>query len=528
MVKTVTDDMLDPNTPEDVIIRPEPRTPTTDPTLGIPVQLSPQGTPKHRLVTLGDSLTHGFQSGAIFKTRLAYPVVVAQALGWNQFRFPTYDSPGDGLPLNFESLVQRLQGEYGDRLDWWELIPTFGTVRYFLDEVEDYWEGPGGTNPPRPAAINHNLAVYGWDLRNTFARTAEICRQTIAATPDRDNFLRQVVTNANDRAALRVLDSARAEGDRALTPVQAAAALGAEGTVETGAGDGIETLIVFIGANNALGAILTFRVNWTGPGYDDMAVNDQYTVWRPIHFKAELDLLVSEVKKVRARHVIWCTIPHVTIAPFAKGVGSEKVRPGSRYFPYYTYPWIRSQDFKPRRHAQITGAQTRTIDSAIDQYNDMIAEAVRAARQQGLDWYLCEVVALLDRLAYRRYIEDPTARPDWWTPYPLPPELQALQPPPDSRFFVSDRTGRKQGGLFSLDGIHPTTIGYGLLAQEIINVMQLAGVSFDRSPQLDFNRLIKLDSLISQPPPLIANILNLFAQLDSNFNLIGTLLGSNL
>ncbi len=106
--------------------------------------------------------------------------------------------------------------------------------------------------------------------------------------------------------------------------------------------EGIETLIVIIGGNNALGSILTFNVAWSDTGYDDMEVNDKYTVWRPIHFKAELDQLVAEVKKIRARHVIFGTVPHITIVPFARGV-DHKVSPGSRYFPYYTLPWIQAR-----------------------------------------------------------------------------------------------------------------------------------------------------------------------------------------
>jgi hypothetical protein len=120
-----------------------------------------------------------------------------------------------------------------------------------------------------------------------------------------------------------------------------------------------------------------------------------------------------------------------------------------------------------------------------------------------------DIAGLLDRLASRRYITDPNARPPWWTPYPLPPALKALDPVPDSRFLTSDgEGGRASGGLFSLDGVHPTTIAYGLIAQEMINVMRLAGVEFTHgngAPRsdpvaVDFERLIRRDSLIRQPP----------------------------
>ena len=61
----------------------------------------------------------------------------------------------------------------------------------------------------------------------------------------------------------------------------------------------------------------------------------------------------------------------------------------------------------------------------------------------------------------------------------IPPEVAALSPKPDSRFFQSGPHGRSQGGLFSLDGVHPTTISNGMIADSIIRIMhQSAGVTF--------------------------------------------------
>lgn len=237
-------------------------------------------------------------------------------------------------------------------------------------------------------------------------------------------------------------------------------------------------------------------------------------------------------KKIKARHVIWGTVPHVTIAPFARGV-DRKVRQGSRYFPFYTLPWINDDDFNPNKHPHLKEQEVRAIDSAIDQYNDYITDAVRQGRQEGRDWYVFETAGLLDRFASRRYIKDPTARPNWWTEYPLPPELKALSPLPDSRFFTSDEHGRITGGLFSLDGIHPTTIGYGIMAQEFIKIMQLAGVKFYQADgktertgeiKVNFNRLIAWDTLISKPPHSISNDLSLIGWIDKNFNLFSQLL----
>lgn len=533
----ITPDMLDPKTPDDVIIRSEAREPVTDPTLGIPVNVNRRGTPRHRLVTIGDSLTQGFQSGAIFNTKLSYPMIIAREMGWDKsMRYPTYGGPGDGLPFNLERLARELEQQYGDNLDWWDFVPGLVFVRNYLDKVEDYWERGEGSPLPSQRGINHNLAVYGWDLRNTLSRTADHCQAVLNQNKSKDDLVTQVAEHHNERAALRVLNSARDSKGKALTPLQAAAALGAEGTQETKDGDGIETLIVLIGANNSLGSILTFNVVWSAEGYDDMTVNDKYTVWRPIHFKAELDKLVEEIKKIRARHVILGTVPHVTIAPFARGV-ETKVRSGSRYFPYYTLPWISDKDFDPKKHPHITEQQARAIDSAIDQYNDYITDAVRTARKAGRDWYVYETAGLLDRFASKRYIYDPKARPSWWDKvggqYKLPPELQLLKPVPDSRFFTSDATGLKTGGLFSIDGIHPTTIGYGIMAQEFIKIMQLAGVKFYQSDgktertsevKVNFNRLIAWDTLNANPPRSISSDLSLIGWVDKNFKVFSNLL----
>ncbi|MGH4026217.1 MAG: hypothetical protein ACRDRV_16715 [Pseudonocardiaceae bacterium] len=524
--------MVTVDVPDDVEIKPAPREPVTDPTLGIPVATAWHGTPAHRLVSIGDSLTHGFASGAVSATDLSYSAIIAHELGWDGLRFPRYEL--GGLPLNIELLLRELEQVCGAELSWWELPLALRRARRFMAQVEEYWEsGPGSQLPVPPAtnpalaansasATNHVLAVYGWDLRDVLVRTADSCAAEIQ--PPTDDLVDQIVQNHGARAALRVLPRAT-DADRQRTVLDAAAELGQDTEVTSPGRDpehGIETLVVFLGANNALGAITKLNVVWSGPGFDDVARKGEFTVWRPSHFSAELEHVVAEVHRIRARHVIWCTVPHVTIAPIARGV-HEKARPGSAYFPYYTRPWISDQDFDPDRDPAITGEQARTIDSAIDQYNDAITAAVAAARRAGRDWYLLDLAGVLDRLASRRYLEDAAARPDWWEPYPLPPELAELTPVPDSRFLTSDEHGRRTGGLFSLDGVHPTTVGYGLIAQEIIDVMVLAGVQFrprSGGVRVDFDRLIQRDTLLTAPPANLTGSLHTLGWADNTLDLL--------
>ena len=100
MAGEVTEDLKDPETPASVKVRTEARPPETDPRLGVVVAPPAGPAPLHRLVTIGDSLTHGFQSGAIYNTQISYPRIIAWEMGWSeQFRYPRYGGPG-GLPIN--------------------------------------------------------------------------------------------------------------------------------------------------------------------------------------------------------------------------------------------------------------------------------------------------------------------------------------------------------------------------------------------------------------------------------------------
>jgi len=303
----------------------------------------------------------------------------------------------------------------------------------------------------------------------------------------------------------------------------AARALGAEH--DDGTDAGIETLVVFLGANNALRAATELRVVWSGEDFRQLERTRDATIWTPEHFDAEFAEVVARLRTVEARHIILCTVPHVTIAPIARGIGTKS---GSPYFPYYTRPWIDEGRFDPARDEHLTGAQAYAVDTAIDLYNITITEAVADARRDGLDWYLLDSAGILDRLAARRYVDDLAARPEWWTPYPLPPLLAALMPVPDTRFLSADGNGgRATGGLFSLDGVHPTTVGYGILAQEIVDIMVRAGVEF-RHPrgavregrvEVDFARLLRNDTLVQAPPQNVDSSLSVLGWADQVLDL---------
>jgi len=513
--------------PDTVEIRSTPRVPVAAGDLDIEVDVDQRGTPRHRLVTIGDSLTHGFQSGAIFNTDLSYPAIIAHELGWSDhFRYPRYPGFG-GIPLNLELLVRDIDERFGPKVSPWELPGALFHLRHHLAEAEHWWDsGPGGVLPPR-GRINHNLGIYGWDVRDALSRNAD---NAAAEDKTKAGFeLRPLIRNADRISAARVLDSARTAGGLPMTPLEAAAALSHEGTLEDPNGDGIETLIILLGANNALGSVMSLELHWSQDDFADLHGKAAYNVWQPPHFAAEWAQVVAALRSVRARHVLFGTVPHVTIAPLAHGIGG-KVRKGSRFFERYVRPWVRMDTFDEDEDKNLTADEARAVDSAIDAFNDTIVASVAAAREEGLDWRITEISAALDRLASRRYLEDPEVdRPEWLTDYPLPRTLDMLDPVPDSHFFASDENGRTSGGLFSLDGIHATTVAYGLMAQEFIRTMEDAGVVFYNrdgvtvrsSPvEVDFDRLLAQDTLVGRPPTCLTDTANWIGWIDQRADVV--------
>ncbi len=517
--------------PDEVEIHTSPRPPVTDPALGIEVP-RPAGSPRHRLVTVGDSLTQGFMSAAVHRTDLSWAAIAAYELGLpaQAFTYPTYEWPTGpgGLPLDLERLARAFEGRFGHHLDFTEIVPAAAWLRGYLDGVEDFWERGPGARTPAAGAPFHNMAVYGWDLLDPQLLTSTMVAASLRR-PTRDDVVAQLVERHQDRAAWPVLQRAR-KGRRGRTVLDAVADMSRPP-------EGVETLVVVLGSNNALGSVVTLSPAWTPPGYADLppeqrrAARVGCNIWRPSAFAADWELLEARLRRVAAHHVVVATVPSVTIAPIARGV-HRKVRPDSRYFPYYTRPWVSDADFDPVHDPHITADEARAIDSAIDAFNQTIIASVGAARRDGLDWYLFDMGSLLDRLATRRYVESPWARPSWWTPYELPAALRALDPVPDTHFFRSGPEGRTDGGLFSLDGVHPTTVGYGILAQEVIRVMELAGVRFlgrDGQPRegpvdVDFRRLLHADTLVSAPPAAVSTTLSLLGWLDDRLDWVTTFL----
>jgi hypothetical protein len=110
---------------------------------------------------------------------------------------------------------------------------------------------------------------------------------------------------------------------------------------------------------------------------------DEYNLWSPKHFAEEFEELLDRTHKILKAGKCGCkvfvgTVPPVTIAPLAKGVGSAVNAPDpfgvlgeATYYENYTY-FLFGQDYARRTKNKLTLAQALNIDQTIAQYNDTI------------------------------------------------------------------------------------------------------------------------------------------------------------
>jgi lysophospholipase L1-like esterase len=451
---------------------------------------------RHRLVTIGDSITQGVRSGAAVDGTLSWPRFLAAAMGVeDEFRSPVVAPAGRGLPVDLEYLATEVLDGFGTSLGWLEVPLAALRVRSWMDDVEDYWENGPGSTPAPPDGLYHNLGILGFDLRDALSLTATECEKRIAATPRRDGLFNQVPEAGGLRIARQILAAAGPDE----TVFDAAETLADDG--------GIEVVVVMLGSNNALQVASDLEVHWSGAGYDDLDEKGPFTLWRPEHFAAEYDLVVERAAEIGAEHTVLATVPKVTIIPLARGVNG-KVAPGSRYYEHYTRIWIDDESFDPTQDKCITHQDARRADAAIDAYNDHIRAAAAA---RGPNWHVFELGDRLDSMATKRYLEDPSARPTGFEPYRWPSPLDRLDPPLGTKFFRSEHGRRSEGGIFSLDGIHPTVIGSALIAHELAELLRAAGVEVG---DVDLGAALAADELNSDPPDIVDSLIGVIGWLD--------------
>lgn len=455
---------------------------------------------KHKLVVIGDSLSQGFNNGGIYRTDVNFPSFLQRCFDPE----PIFDQPSftaqAGIPINLEVLVRGLSDEFGDDIDLGEILPALNHTVKTLKRIKKYWEGGLKDLRVQRDMPYHNQSIWSFNISDSWIVNEKNSREYINSTPERFTVFDMLPEHAKFTTARLVLNPSLNKEYEERTQFNNAERLAEDG--------GIENLIVCLGHNNMIAAITDLKLIWSEE--DDLDIfpaNRTHTVYRPEHFEKQYRAMAERVSKLNAQRVFIPTLPYVTIPPVCRGVNSDLSSMRLGYFDYYTHFWVWDEDFDPDKHAYITKDEAIQLDLTMDEYNSIIRKVA--------DEYGWNVVPIAKNVAgmARRRLGGEILRD-----YPRG-LAEALKKQESTSHLVDENgdvllsteyirlnKGGKlyKGGIFSLDGLHPTTIGYGLMANVYMKTMAKAGVNFQRS--IDWDEVVREDSLISDPPKLLAEL----------------------
>ena len=119
-------------------------------------QVADAGASMNKLVAIGDSVSMGFQSGAIYNTRISWPKIVAYEAGCDPgFRFPLFDGYGGLIAQEIINIMQlaKVSSYHGDgvSLRWGPVQVDFEC----LVKLDSLISKP-------PTSLADDLKLLGW------------------------------------------------------------------------------------------------------------------------------------------------------------------------------------------------------------------------------------------------------------------------------------------------------------------------------------------------------------------------------
>ncbi|MGE5341283.1 MAG: hypothetical protein ACM3SY_07350 [Candidatus Omnitrophota bacterium] len=475
-----------------------------------------------KLFTIGDSISQGFMSGAAARTDLCYSTILARSMGL--IPGPRADSGIDyyypewkkgGIPINVEHIMRRLHRRYGADIRGIDWVTILHHINQVIDQSEDYYEREGGSATSKyhgNVPYFHNVSCFSFNIGDSWKVTPDLCREHIdqCSQTDDDGWL-SCANAACYRSALKILDP-NLNGNFSQL----------DWLTHHAESEGVENLILWLGSNNAVRTILKLKIVETpnNPNRRPHQVDHLecckhgWNLWHPDDFKEEYREFINRVHETmvhrnRAKewNVFIGTIPYATVAPILKGIGPKFSfgRKGT-YFKFYTFVPF-SESYALKRKLILPFHRAMYIDDCIREYNRIIKQLVDEKNEQltkdsgdsnGQNHYhIVDLCAAFSRIDWKRNNEKPV--------YRFPRYFSTIHPNVNTEFYHIGKDGRMDhGGIFGLDGLHPTAIGQGLIAGEFQKVMKKAGVHFQSA--LDWKKIFESDDLYQHPLPVMQDL----------------------
>lgn len=440
------------------------------------------------LVAIGDSLTMGFQHGAICETRFSYPSLLAHALGLQDFETVNFLEQA-GLPLNMEVLLRGIEEEFGTELGWKDAVALSNHIISTLNRIKNYWEENSYPYKKQP---NHfipslNQSIFSVTVSDAMRVTDSKCESYLKSSEFGRFELSLVPENAFYLAARRVLNPHQQSQFSDCSLLENVEWFSTNG--------GIEHCIVFLGANNLIGAITDLAfIEADAQDVNKMPYERKSTVYSPELFRKEYQALAKRISNMSIQFCYTSTIPDLTKVPLLQQI---EVSTGEFV---YTHVWVRKEDFDLEIHPWISEKDLNQVHQYLEEYNKIIKETAKE-----YNWKVLDLYTLVKQLDDQDFRSVPASA------------VRAIRNNVDTKYLIRDngmlkmntnypeidpKSGKlKQGGIFSLDGIHPSTFAYGLIASGFMQLMIENGTKFKQG--FDWNKIVSEDGLLGNPPALV-------------------------
>lgn len=471
---------------------------------------------------MGDSMAQGFKNGGIYRTDLSFPAILARAMGPDvAFDLPSFSAQA-GIPINIEVLIRGLAEKYSEGFTLANSLGAGTEIYRTLRRIKSYWEGHLKSLEVDQQTPFQNQAIWGFSISDAMLIDEKYCRNYIQENKPEYSVFNVLPDHAMYITARMVLNPSFSDLFENNTMLDNITLLSEDG--------GIENLIVCIGHNNIVGAVTNLNISYS----EESDLHAKYadrdcTVFRPEHFEKEMRTLYEKLAGLNIKRIFVPTIPYLTIPPAIRGVNADKSKTTGGYFDYYARFWVWDDDFDPEKHPHLTRDEAIELDIVVDQYNASIR---RLADE--FDFHVVPVNKYVRAAARRRLGKEKIQ------PYP-PLFVKALKQNEKTSYLVRDleniristdylrldKTGKiDRGGIFSLDGLHPSTIGYGLIANIYKITMEEYDVEFENP--IDWKFIIENETLVTDPPPLMKDLRLLLKFLSLGRQERITFLGKNL
>ena len=462
-----------------------------------------------RFAAIGDSLTQGFQSGAIVNSAWSFPAILARAAGLRvgttaaaDFRVP--EIPGDGLPLNVETALKVVAQQTGPEVSVVEWLTKFpGAFAGYVRGIERFYESGAGQAPSTFTGVYHNLAVFGQTVFEATHVNSHVAQRIIRR---REGWLEDdlfgLPSAAEERVAARVLNPPAVAARAHATQLDNLDWL-VRGNPELGIQpEPLDAVLVWLGANDCLETVITLEVRdmpETLAAPDDVLGRRRFNLTSVRQFDADFRALAARVDRILAgkpTRVFVGTVPDVTIPPITTGLGRIDAEGLYSHYARFVVQPAQAEHALPLLYKTLRRDEVRKIQTRIGEFNRIIRDVAR-----GSGWVVVDTASVLGQLAVRRNGAEaaPGSRlEEYYKTEPDHPLLR-LQPIPSLQPIATDaRDRRSAGGLTSLDFVHPTTIGYGIVAETFLKAMNAAGIA--QGARIPWAEVIAADTLLTAPP----------------------------